>query len=120
MNALQEILSAATVVATLGSVHLDNDAGSNGFNPGAGVELQVSDRIYVGAGAYRNSFRDLTTYAGAGVRACRLGPVSVGFEIGRAWGYDQYRYIGGLALSFRDEGAKLIINHKIVGVQYRF
>lgn len=120
MNALQEILSAATVVATLGSAHLDTTADVEWFNPGLGAEVRVSDRVYVGAGAYRNSFRDTTTYVGAGVRACRLGPVNVGVEIARAWGYDQYRYIGGLALSFRDEGAKLIINHKIVGVQYRF
>lgn len=120
MNGLQEIISTIAFVATIGSYHFDEKREVEWFNPGLGIEAQVTDRVYVGAGGYRNSFGDATGYMGAGIHLTKLGPVTVGAELAKAWGYDEYEYIGGLALSLGERGAKAIINPEIIGLQYRF
>lgn len=114
------MLSAFTLVAVLGSYHFDEDFDAEWFNPGIGVEAPITHRAYFGSGIYHNSYGDTTTYLGVGTSVFDIENFTFGLEAAKAWGYEDYPYIGGISISHAVSGFKLLINHKIVALQYKF
>jgi hypothetical protein len=74
------------LVATTVSLHLPRN-GYNQWNPGLGLEHDISDRWKLAAGFYRNSIRSDSIYAGAIYTRWKLGEVRIGTSIGILTGY---------------------------------
>lgn len=72
------------IVVHLASHHLEGEHES--FNPGLALRL-YRDRVFVTAGAYRNSLGRESVYAGGGYRYPVTERLSVGFLAGVVTGY---------------------------------
>jgi hypothetical protein len=73
-------------VLSVASRHEDRETGLDEFNPGLGLEWDLLGGLSSGLGAYRNSFGDLSPYAGVQYRVRRESPerVSPGALVGVA------------------------------------
>jgi len=61
--------------------------GYNNDTPGLGLLCPVAARVNFGIGAYHNSLRRPSTYAGISWQPWQLGPVAVGGMVGAVTGY---------------------------------
>jgi hypothetical protein len=68
------------------AIHADH--GYRSFTPGLGVMCE--SKVLLGAGAYKNSLGDLSTYAAAGYQPWKLGALKIGALAGVATGYKHY------------------------------
>lgn len=68
------------------AIHADH--GYRSFTPGIGV--MCKGKVLVGAGLYKNSLGDGSTYAAVGYQPWIVGGVKIGAIVGAATGYKHY------------------------------
>ncbi|MBU6232308.1 hypothetical protein KGP36_06775 [Patescibacteria group bacterium] len=97
-NAWKRIVLAGIFASVAACTHADtwinlggfawhNRPGYNGINPGFGIRQSIGQRSFVMAGEYKNSFDDITDYAGAGYSILKKGWFSAGVIGGTMRGY---------------------------------
>ena len=73
------------------SLHFDRNKGLEDFNPGIGIEWPIDKTFSLTAGAFRNSDRKHSNYAGLYVMPFEFYGVKFGAVVGGFDGYPNYR-----------------------------
>jgi hypothetical protein len=79
---------SASLVIHAGSYHFDDSHEWNQINPGIGIRRSVSGQYFLTAGAYYNSIRRGSLYAGVGKTLFVAGPVAISLMGGVVTGYE--------------------------------
>jgi hypothetical protein len=78
------------VILHVASYHTDREPQYNENNPGLGLRIKSPERkIFFAAGAYRNSVRSASVYAGAGMGMLDTGLLTFRFMVGGITGYSR-------------------------------
>lgn len=90
ITAIAPITQAATCGLHVHAAALHSEPGFESMTPGLGVvcDTRIED-VRVAAGAFRNSIRKNSVYAGAAWQPLRLGPAHVGVFGGAITGYNR-------------------------------